>query len=96
MEAAFHLGQKMRKYSYNDPLKAIAFGYELCTVSPISPIKIEIFHSLYKAALSEYQKNPELMAELIPDEANEKSAELAAFTVVANALLNLDEFLTKP
>jgi hypothetical protein len=96
LQAAFHLGQKMKGYSNNDPQKAIAFGYELCTLFPISPNKMDIFHSLYKDALSEYQNNPELIAELIPEEANEKSAELAAFSVVANALLNLDEFLTKP
>ncbi|SMD46373.1 Planctomycete cytochrome C [Aquiflexum balticum DSM 16537] len=96
LEAAFHLGQKMKNYSDNDSLKGIAFGYELCVISSISQSKMEILHSLYKEALSEYEKKPELIAELIPDEANENSAELAAFTVVANALLNLDEFLTKP
>jgi len=57
--------------------------------------------TLYRDALAAYTKAPEQAAAMIasPDHSPPASvapAELAAWTAVANVLLNLDEFLMKP
>jgi hypothetical protein len=94
MEAAVHLGKKMKQHAGEDPNKAIAFGYETCSLIPISAGKKAILLKLFEEALSEYRENTERLNQLIPEK--EISPEMGAYIVVANALLNLDEFLTKP
>ena len=95
MEAALHLGKKMNNHAGNDPGKAIAYGYEVCTLVPISSAKQAILLKLFEEALSEYSSNTKILNQLISDGEKEPNPELGAYIVVANALLNLDEFLTK-
>jgi hypothetical protein len=57
--------------------------------------------ALYRASLVTYSREPELAAAMIANPANPPPStfapsELAAWTAVANVLLNLDEFLMKP
>ena len=56
---------------------------------------------MYRTSLATYSREPELAAAMIANPANPPPAtfapaELAAWTAVANVLLNLDEFLMKP
>jgi len=95
VEAAFHLGKKMRANA-KDPEKAIAYGYQQCTLIPISQNKKKSLMDLYHSALIIYQNDREALEDLISKDEKDRSPELAAYTLVANALMNLDEFLTKP
>lgn len=96
LEAAFHLATAMKNQYPNDPQKAIAYGYEKALYIPIPPAKLEALKELYKYAEEGFNANSEDMDDFLSfSEDNEKSPALAALMVVANAILNLDEFLTK-
>jgi hypothetical protein len=75
-------------------------GFRLCTAR--IPTKTELTHllNLYQESLEKYRKDPSAAKTLAtagigPPPSNLDIAELAAWTVVANVLLNLDETLTK-
>ncbi len=91
LEAAYHLAKKMQAM---DTDRGIAYGYEKATFSKITPAKLEVLKHLYEASLLQFNN------EARPNQAflgfgNDTSPDLAAMTVVANAIMNLDEFLSK-
>jgi hypothetical protein len=55
--------------------------------------KLTVFGNLYREALHEYQGNEEGCKKFI--QSKTADPELAAMTVVANAMLNLDEVIMK-
>jgi len=96
LEAAFHFARAMKKAFPNDPQKAIAFGYEKALYIPIPQAKMNALLELYYYAEEGFKTNKNDMADFLSfSEEAEKSKSLAALMVVANAILNLDEFLTK-
>ncbi len=96
VETARTLAGHMQKDGGTDPKACIKRGYKLAMSKDITDAKTAVLEKLYRQALQQYQKDPAAADSLnqrnLPD--NEK-AHLAALTIVANALLNLDEFLTK-
>jgi hypothetical protein len=80
VEAAHHLALKM-KQSGESPGDHIAWGYNAAMKKPITPMKSEALENLYKEALRGY--------------AGEEDAETQAMQLVAAAILNLDEFVTR-
>jgi hypothetical protein len=75
-------------------------GMRLCTARHATEDERVVLSALYSASLAQYQQSPEMAAELAEDPlgpapAAMNRAELAAWTVVANVLLNLDEVLAK-
>jgi hypothetical protein len=93
-EAAADLGKRMLDLNAMDPGKAIADVYEQILYQKLSEGKQKFLVQLYQEALEEFEfeKSPLLPADLT--DSQRKS--WGAFTVVGNAMLNLDEFLTKP
>jgi hypothetical protein len=71
----------------------ISEGYKMLLFHPIADKKLAVLANLYNESLSEFQKD-KLKPEKLIGEKN-ATPELAAMTVVANALLNLDEIITK-
>ncbi|WP_163381278.1 PSD1 and planctomycete cytochrome C domain-containing protein [Cyclobacterium sp. SYSU L10401] len=92
-EAAFHLALQMKKIPEDKP---IAWAYKKLLLQPISPTKQQQLEQLYQYALDDFIREPEAMADWLQfaDEENQ-TPELAALAVVANALMNLDEYLNK-
>ncbi len=72
--------------------KGIKNGYRLLTFKEIPDDKLAILNQLYRDALGIYQVDAAVNA-IIKDKNGNR--QLAAMTVVASALLNLDEVLTK-
>ncbi len=66
----------------------------MATYSEISPEKLKALKELYQISLDEFESNKESIGQFLYFEEN-PNAKLAALTVVANAIMNLDEFLTK-
>ena len=77
----------------SQPKEQIRSGYKSILVRDISDQKLAVLEGLYEEALREYKEDKAAATKL----AAEKNAtpELAAMTIVANALLNLDEVITK-
>lgn len=96
LEAAFSLGQGLLSISPTDPKQAIRAGYEQLFFSSISDSKLNSLNDLYQTALMEFESEPEILDDFFQLKEENISPEMAAMTIVANALMNLDEFLTKP
>lgn len=91
--ASRHLAQRMMKDTNNNPEAQIAAGYKMIMVREIPENKLAVLLQLYEEALQKYRMDRKA-AKLITAEVDTKP-EVAAMTVVANTLLNLDEVLTK-
>lgn len=92
LEAAYRLAKQMT--TAKDAEASIAIGYEKALYRPIPDEKLASLIQLYNDAMLEFNHNEQKIGEFISFEEN-PTAQLAALTVVANAIMNLDEFLTK-
>ena len=92
LEAAYHLAKNTMVL--NEVEKSIANSYKIATNSRISAATLNVLKALYQNALEEYKSDSQAAALFLHYEKG-PSAELCAMTVVANAIMNLDEFLTK-
>ncbi|WP_273569023.1 DUF1553 domain-containing protein [Maribacter halichondriae] len=73
---------------------SIAVAYKRATLSEIEPTSLQTLKDLYETSLNEFSNNPEA-AELFLHFDKNPTPQLSAMTVVTNAIMNLDEFLTK-
>ncbi|MCK0136565.1 PSD1 and planctomycete cytochrome C domain-containing protein [Arenibacter sp. S6351L] len=92
LETAYHLAKFMGQSNGVD--KSIRDGYRKAVLADITEEKLNVLKELYNSSLSDFQEKPKNIKEFIPFE-TDTDANLAALTVVANAIMNLDEFLTK-
>lgn len=90
VEAAHHLALRMLKEE-RVLAKQIEKGYEVAIGRPISKSKRHVLENLYYSTLNKVDIKP------VGQSKQEQpfSAEQRAMTLVANAILNLDEFVTK-
>lgn len=93
VEAARALAKRMMESDSTAVEKAVATGYRLLTFKDLPEEKLNVFRQLYEDASAIYQSDT-AAAHAITKEKN-GSHQLSAMTVVANALLNLDEVLMK-
>jgi hypothetical protein len=73
----------------------IRHGFELCLTRPPSEKEVHRLSELFGEAMAEFAKAPEDKAKKIAPANATEPVELAAWTTVANVLLNLDETLMK-
>ena len=73
----------------------IKTGYEEMMYKPIAPAKLNVLTNLYQSSLSKYQGNKKAATVLVSDSTLASPTNRAALVVVANAMLNLDEWLNK-
>jgi hypothetical protein len=96
VEAAQALGKRIARAEGTTDEK-VRFGFEQCLVRPPRAGELKRLVELYNGAKADYATHPEKAKEMV-GAASEKSevGEVAAWTAVANVLLNLDEFLMRP
>jgi hypothetical protein len=78
----------------------LVYGFRTCTSRPPRDDELARLSGLYEQALAKLQPQPEQARKLAteplgPAPAGTNVAELAAWTMVGNVLLNLDEMLMK-
>jgi hypothetical protein len=100
VEASKALGQRMLKEGGNNLKKRIEFAFRWATSRNPELDELNILEGLYNAELEEFQKYPDRAADYlqIPDlnkNENKYYIKLAAYGVVANAIINLSESLQK-
>ncbi|HKZ36366.1 MAG TPA: DUF1553 domain-containing protein, partial [Chryseolinea sp.] len=71
----------------------IKAGYKMMLVRDMPEKKLAVLNGLYENALEQYKKDGDATLKLTKGETS--SSQLAAMTIVASAMLNLDEVLTK-
>lgn len=76
------------------PAALISTGYRLATGKNIPDRKRTALEELYAEALKDFSEEPEKTEQFL-NKIAEKKAEMAALTIVANAILNLDEVITR-
>jgi len=94
VEASRFLAYRMEKNT-SDVSSKICKGYELAMIKPISKEKLAALQNLYHTALDKFRKDKESTCEMVGIDDEHNNPETAALVVVANAILNLDEFVTK-
>ena len=95
IEMARHFAARMEKEGGGNVQQQISKGYELAMFRPISKEKLEPLMNLYQQALQQFKKDATKTCEMIGANREHNTPEKAALIVVANAMLNLDEFVTK-
>lgn len=93
IEAAQHFAKRIKNMVPNNMSQQIGKGYELAFNKSISPEKQKVFEKLYQTAFAKYSQDS-FKIEQITGDKNAGPAG-AALVLVATALLNTDEFLTK-
>lgn len=95
IEIAQHFAKRMQDQGEGIE-NQIAWAYKEATLQEIAPEKQKILEQLYDQALQDFRQDEEAAKELLGElsEVLERT-ELAALVIVANAILNLDEFITK-
>ncbi|MDG1966090.1 MAG: DUF1553 domain-containing protein, partial [Flavobacteriaceae bacterium] len=90
LEAAMHFAQS---YSNKEVKAAISEMYQKATLRAVDEAKLNALMTLYEEANKTFQKDPDQLQDFfgLKEVVDKNTASLA---VVANAIMNLDEFLT--
>ena len=95
VDMARHFVARIEKSGEKSASAKIARGYSMMLYRPITQNRLKIFEDLYIKALSEFKKDRASAAAFMGDPKKPAKAEDAALALVANAMLNLDEVVTK-
>jgi hypothetical protein len=99
-EAARNLAQRLILEGGKTPDDRLAWGFRLVTAREPNASEVTLLKSLLTDELARYKKDPEAAKKAIANGQSKPnpaldSAELAAYTLVGNLLLNLDETVMK-
>jgi hypothetical protein len=95
IDLARHLATRLNKEAGSSIQQQIARGYQLLLFKPLPANKLEVFTQLYNSALAEFRSDTKAGQELLGKKEEEVTPESAAMVIVANAVLNMDEVVTK-
>ena len=95
VEAAQHFAWRIQRKVALNYKEEIAMGYQLAMHRPIKPATSMAFEKLYANALSQFEKDATRMKEMTGNNIVHQQPSTAALIVVAAAMMNMDEFITK-
>jgi hypothetical protein len=95
IETARHFAYRMQESGGKDVRQQISKGYSMALYKSIPAAKLNALENLYNEALEKFRKDKEKTCEMIGIMDQHNNPETAALVVVANAMLNLDELITK-
>jgi hypothetical protein len=86
---------KIKAIDKTDYTKQIEKGYELMFYKPITEKRKQVLTELYAQSLTKFKTDKEATCEMIGEMSKYNNPETAALVVVANAMMNLDEWVNK-
>ncbi len=86
---------QMQEHGGKEVNKQIQKGYETMLYKPISEKRLSALVELYKSSINKFRKDETATCEMIGVMNKHNHPETAALVVVANAMLNLDEWVNK-
>ena len=96
LEAAEALGKKMEEAGGGNLEESLKYGYKKALAKDLDPQSLEVLEGLYRQAKASLVKDPPNRNIKVLNQEEEDGFELKdPMTVVANAIMNLDSFLTK-
>jgi hypothetical protein len=97
IDAARHFAYRMQSASPHAAIaQTISKGYALMMYKPIEKPKLQALENLYNTAYTQYKNDDAKTCEMVGEmSAEHTNPETAALVVVANAMLNLDEVITR-
>jgi hypothetical protein len=100
VEAARKLAERLLTEAADDPDARIALAFRLCTARPPSGAERALLRELFQQQIAAYRDDPDAALKLLrvgesPRNESLDVSELAAWTMVASTILNLDETVTK-
>ena len=95
LDIARNFAYRMQSEAGTDIHKQISKGYSLATNHAIDDKSLQALTNLYNTAYAQFKNNEDKICEIIGGMNNHTNASTAALAVVANAILNLDEVVTK-
>lgn len=90
VEASYQLALKM--LSEHDVSDQIAKGYSMVTFQKINPMKLKVLVDFYQKSLAEYDREKIIR---VSNTSKPSDSQVKAMTMVASAIFNLDEVITK-
>jgi hypothetical protein len=95
LEAARNLAIRLRRKWGDKPTAIISEAYREAMGKEIEAAKLKSLLALYDRAFDSFSKDPEKTCEMMGLQDENNTPVVAAMAVTCNALLNMDEFLTK-
>jgi hypothetical protein len=95
IDMARRFAQLMKTESGNDVKQQIKYGYERATYHEANEKSVAALLNLYNSAIAQFKNDPDRTCRMLGEMGTNTNANGAAMVVVANAMLNLDEVLTK-
>ena len=90
VEAAYYLAKSYLDEENTE--NAIKHIYKKATYKQINEVTLKTLVNLYNNAIKTYENNPDSLKEFL--DIGDTNKHHAALTIVTNAIMNLDEFLT--
>jgi hypothetical protein len=95
LEMARNFAFEMKTTNRNSIEEMIRWGYRRIMFKPIPADKLKVFTTLYSTSLAKFRSDKDATCEMIGMMNEHNNPETAALVVVANAMLNLDEIITR-
>ncbi|HTE07977.1 MAG TPA: DUF1553 domain-containing protein, partial [Flavitalea sp.] len=95
IDMARQFALRMQTVAGKDIQQQIKYGFERATYHEANEKTMAALLNLYNAAFSQFKNDPAKTCRMLGENGKSTDAETAALMVVANAILNLDEVLTK-
>jgi hypothetical protein len=100
VEAARALATRTLKHAGTEPAERVRYAFRLATARVPDSFEVSVLEKQAQQELTHYRQDPGAAQKLIqvgesPVDTQLNSSELAAWTMVANTILNMDETITK-
>jgi hypothetical protein len=95
VDMARHFAKRMHRSNPTSTAEQISNGYQMMLYKKIPANRLKVFEDLYQLSLKEFKLDAKSTAAFMGNKSQTAKPEDAALVMVANAMLNLDEVITK-